>query len=150
MPSATRRLALAFVAAALALPATAAAQAALPADSLERVRTAARFVYAGEVDSLIARMTPEALAQFGGREGLMQGLTTIGTRAGDEVSIVEERWNLRNGARQYWRTSKVSILPEDFLLRINIDANGMIVGMGMGPARSAPPVESVGPVIPKP
>lgn len=146
----TSRLKLLAALAAIVLPAAASAQAALPADSLERVRAAARFVYAGEVDSLIARMTPEALAQFGGREGLMQGLTTIGTRAGEELSIVEERWNLRNGARQYWRTSKVSILPEDFLLRINIDANGMIVGMGMGPARSAPPVEAVGPVIPKP
>lgn len=139
-----------FAVVAIAAPVAATAQQALPADSLERVRAAARFVYAGEVDSLIARMTPEALAGFGGRAGLLEGLTTIGTRAGDEQSVVEERWNLRNGARQYWRTSKVSILPEDFLLRINIDANGMIVGMGMGPARSAPPVESVGPVIPKP
>jgi hypothetical protein len=146
----TRLFSVGLAVAAIVVPGVASAQAALPADSLERVRAAARFVYAGEVDSLIARMTPEALAQFGGRAGLLEGLTTIGTRAGDEQSIVEERWNLRNGARQYWRTSKVTILPEDFLLRINIDANGMIVGMGMGPARSAPPVESVGPVIPRP
>lgn len=131
-------------------PAAASAQQALPADSLERVRAVAKFVYAGEVDSLVARMSAETLAQFGGRAGVLEGLNTIGTRAGDEVSVVEERWNLRNGLRQYWRTSKVSILPEDFLLRINIDAEGRISGLGMGPARNAPPVESVGPALPKP
>jgi hypothetical protein len=145
----TRRIAVAL-AAAIVLPAVASAQAQLPADSLERARTVALFVLKGEADSLIARMTPAILEQFGGKEGLVAGLTTLGTRAGDETSVVEERWNMRNGQRQYWRTSKMSLFPGDFLIRINLDAAGNISGIGMGPAANAPPVESVGPVIPKP
>ncbi len=149
MFSLTRSLAGAFAAAAIMVPA-ASAQTALPADSLERARTAARFFYAGEADSLVARLTPATLESIGGKAGLLEGLSMVGTRAGDEVSVVEERWNMRNGQRQYWRTSKMSIIPEDFLLRINLNAEGMISGIGMGPAANAPPVESVGPVIPKP
>lgn len=133
-----------------AVPATAPAQTALPADSLERVRAAALFVLNGEADSLIARMTPAVLEQFGGKEGLVAGLTTLGTRAGDETTVVEERWNMRNGQRQYWRTSKMTLFPGDFLIRVNLDAAGNISGIGMGPAANAPPVESVGPVLPKP
>lgn len=149
MFSITRRIVVALAAAALAAPAVS-AQAALPADSLERVRTIAKFFYAGEADSLIARMTPTTLEAIGGRAGLLEGLATVGTRAGDEVSVVEERWNLRNGQRQYWRTSKMSAFPDDFLLRVNLNAEGLISGIGMGPAAGAPPVESEGPVIPKP
>lgn len=149
MFSLTRSLAGAFAVVAIVVPA-ASAQTALPADSLERARTAARFFYAGEADSLIARMTPATLESIGGKAGLLEGLSMVGTRAGDEVSVVEERWNLRDGQRQYWRTSKMSTFPDDFLLRFNFDAEGRITGIGMGPAASAPPVESVGPVIPKP
>ena len=145
----SRVIAFAF-AAVIALPVAASAQTALPADSLERARAAAIFVLQGEADSLIARMSPATLAQFGGKEGLVAGLTTLGTRAGDETSVVEERWNMRNGQRQYWRTSKMSLFPGDFLIRVNLDAEGNISGIGMGPAANAPPVESVGPVIPKP
>lgn len=150
MPSLTRCFTVALAAAAISMPATVSAQQALPADSLERVRTAARFFYAGEADSLIARMTPATLEAVGGRVGLIEGISNVGIRAGEEVSVVEERWNLRNGQRQYWRTSRMSIFPEDFLLRLNLDAQGNITGIGMGPARSAPPIESEGPVIPKP
>jgi hypothetical protein len=134
----------------VAMPVAASAQTALPADSLARARAVALFVLAGEADSLVARMTPATLEAFGGRQGLLSGLTTLGTRAGDEVSVVEERWNMRNGQRQYWRTSKMSLFPGDFLIRVNLDAAGNISGIGMGPAQNAPPVESVGPVLPKP
>jgi hypothetical protein len=150
MPTLSRSLAVAVVSAIIALPAAASAQTALPADSLERARAAARFFYAGEADSLIARMTAATLEAVGGRTGLIEGIANIGLRAGEEVSVVEERWNLRNGQRQYWRTSRMSIFPDDFLLRFNMDAEGNITGIGMGPARNAPPIESQGPVIPKP
>ena len=145
-----RRLKFVLVFAALVLPATASAQAALPADSLERARTAAKLFYAASVDSLIAMMTPETLGQVGGKAGLTEGISMVALRAGAEVSVVEERWNMRNGARQYWRTSKMSEFPDDFLLRIVLNAEGKIIGIGMGPAASAPPIESQGPVIPKP
>lgn len=150
MPRLTRTLAVALAAAAISMPGAVSAQQALPADSLERARAAARFFYAGEADSLIVRMTPATLEAVGGRVGLIEGISNVSLRAGDEVSVVEERWNMRNGQRQYWRTSRMSIFPEDFLLRFNMDAQGNITGIGMGPARSAPPIESQGPVIPKP
>jgi hypothetical protein len=140
-----------FLAAALVGVATPlAAQAPLHKDSLSIARRAAKFFYAGEVDSLVAMIAPASLSEFGGREGLLAGISQVGMRAGDETSVVEERWNMRNGQRQYWRTSKMSLFPDDFLLRFNMDAQGMITGIGMGPAAAAPPIESQGPVLPKP
>ena len=150
MPRLSRGLFATLAVAAVSMPAVLSGQTALPADSLERARAAARFFYAGEADSLIVRMTPATLAAVGGKAGLIEGISTVGLRAGEEVSVVEERWNMRNGQRQYWRTSKMSIFPADFLLRLNIDAAGNITGIGMGPADNAPPIESQGPVIPRP
>jgi hypothetical protein len=150
MPRRKHGLLIALALTAASMPSRACAQQAMPADSLERVRAAARFFYAGESDSLIVRMTPATLAAIGGKAGLMEGIANVGLRAGDEVSVVEERWNLRNGQRQYWRTSRMSTFPGDFLLRFNLDAAGNITGIGMGPAANAPPIESEGPVIPKP
>lgn len=126
------------------------AQQTLPRDSLEIVRRAARYFYAVQADSLMAMMTPALVADLGGREGISQGLTQVLMRAGSETQVVDERWNMRNGARQYWRTSRMSDFPEDFLFRVAIDPDGRIFGLGMGPAAAAPPIESQGPVIPKP
>ena len=143
----SRRLILAVALCGVATPL--AAQQPLHKDSLEIARRAATFFYAGEVDSLITMMTPAVLNEIGGREGLLGGLSQVSLRAGDEASVVEERWNLRNGQRQYWRTSKMTQFPDDFLLRFNLDAQGLISGIGMGPAAAAPPIEAQGPVIPR-
>lgn len=139
----------ALVAVALfALPAS--AQTRLPADSLERARHYAKWFFTGEADSLLAVMTPEFVESIGGRAGLMEGLSMIGTRAGDELEVAEERWNWRGNARQYWRSSRVSILDDQFLLRLVLTSDGKLGGVGMGPLRNAPPVDSVGPAVPRP
>jgi hypothetical protein len=65
----------------------------------------------------------------------------IATRAGNEVSVIEEKFITRNGARQYWRTAKMDILEEPFLLRWVISPEGKIAGIGMGPASQAPPID---------
>jgi hypothetical protein len=65
-------------------------------------------------------------------------MMTIASRAGSEVSVIEEKFITRNGARQYWRTAKMDILPEAFLLRWVISPEGRIAGVGMGPASQAP------------
>ena len=139
-----------MVVALLLLPRAASAQQALPPDSLALARRFAELFYAGEVDSLVARLSPESLEALGGRDGLISSIAQVSTRAGDEVSVVEERWNLRNGLRQYWRTSKMTQFPQDFLLRVNLGADGKVIGLGLGPASGAPPVEAVGPPIPRP
>ena len=126
------------------------AQQALPQDSLDIARRAARYFYAIQADSLMAMMTDAVIADLGGREGIVQGLTQLSLRAGGETQVVEERWNLRNGARQYWRTSKMTEFPDDFLFRVVLNGEGKISGLGMGPAAAAPPIDAQGPVLPKP
>ncbi len=146
-PSLRRAL---FVLAFTSVAAPLAAQQPLHRDSLQIARRAAQFFYSGAVDSLVAMLSPQTLSDIGGREGLVGGISQVSLRAGEEVSVVEERWNLRNGQRQYWRTSKMSQFPGDFLLRFNLDAQGLITGIGMGPAAAAPPIEAQGAVIPRP
>lgn len=126
----------ALVVSAHALP----AQQRLPADSMELGRKFTQWLYTNQADSLLAYWiqnperptTPADIERTG---------VQIATRAGNEVSVIEEKFITRNGARQYWRTAKMDILEEPFLLRWVITPEGKIAGIGMGPASSAPAID---------
>lgn len=145
------RLAVALLATGLALsPKAIEAQAPLPKDSLELGRKYAFWLMSGTADSLVANMRPDVVAALGGRDGLLEGTATIANRAGTEVRVIEERFIWRNGQRQYLRKSQMSILPEPFVLRFVMLADGSVAGIGMSPESAAPPADSGGPAIRKP
>ncbi|HEU4463761.1 MAG TPA: hypothetical protein VFS53_01830 [Gemmatimonadota bacterium] len=127
---------LAFALSAL-MPTAALAQEA-PVDSLGLARQYTTWLYAGEVDSLVAHSTDEMAATGDyARVGQM-----IAERAGVEIEVSEETWKLRNGECQYWRTSQFSSTEEPILLRWVLDPQGRISGLGAGPYTQAPPVEA--------
>jgi hypothetical protein len=116
------------------------AQQRLPADSMELGRKFSLWLYTGQADSLLAYtiQDPERPTTAADIERI--GLQ-IAARAGNEVSVIEEKFITRNGARQYWRIAKMETLPEPFLLRWVITPEGKINGIGMGPLSSAPPID---------
>jgi hypothetical protein len=65
----------------------------------------------------------------------------LASRAGTEEALISERWVLRNGLRQYWRTAKFSMIGEPFLLRLVLVAPGTFSGVGLGLASQAPPID---------
>ena len=116
------------------------AQQRLPADSMELGRKFSLWLYTGQADSLLAYtiQDPERPTTAADIERI--GLQ-IASRAGNEVSVIEEKFITRNGARQYWRIAKMDVLEEPFLLRWVITPEGKINGIGMGPLSSAPPID---------
>jgi len=136
----TRSLILAAVAFCLAaIPTSAAAQADTAPDSLALARQWTTWFYAGDVDSLVA--------SYGGdddpaerRARYAEISLMVAERAGFEMEVIEESWKKRNGQTQYWRTAKFSGMDEPFLIRW-IYSEGKHLGMGLGPASQAPPVD---------
>ena len=137
----SRRTILLALAAAL-LPAVARAQET-PVDSLALARQYTTWLFAGDVDSLLAHSTEEMAAK-GDYASLGQ---MIAERAGVEIEVSEETWKMRNGECQYWRTSQFSSIEEPILIRWVLDPKGRISGLGAGPYTQAPPVaaETCGP-----
>ena len=70
--------------------------------------------------------------------GAPGGLTA---RAGLETEVLEEKFVKRNGNTQYWRTSNYTVFDEPVLFRWAFNKQGQIVGMGLGPASDAPPID---------
>ena len=113
-----------------------------PVDSLALARQYTTWLYAAEVDSLLAHSTDEFREEEAQDPSFARMSGLIAERAGFEVTVVEETWKLRNGKCQYWRTAEFTNAPEPLLIRWVIDAKGRIEGIGGGPLSQAPPVEA--------
>jgi hypothetical protein len=141
---------LAISAALLAVASQRADAQRLPADSLEIGRRYARWFLMNQNDSISASVPAETWTAMGGTETLLRSQAMVAERAGREAALVEERFVWRNGKRQYWRTMQMTAMEEHFLLRVVIEHDGRFGGYGLGPANSAPPVDSSGAPIRKP
>ena len=135
----------------VALPASAMAQAAIPAsrpkpaqlpkDSMEIARKYTAWFYTNQADSIVAHLDsanrgkPEQKSQYESRAA------DLAARAGTEKMLMDEKFITRNGMRQYWRTAMFSNFAEPILLRWVIGANGDILGVGMSPLSQAPPID---------
>jgi hypothetical protein len=131
---------------ALALPAAAPAQVRLPADSLARMRQYSEWFLRGQIDSLVAHVTPTARASITA-ELLTTRRGQFTQNAGVQIEVLEERFVWRGNARQYWRTMRTSTAPEPVLLRWVISPDGTLSGIGLNPQSATPPADSLGPVI---
>jgi hypothetical protein len=115
--------------------------AQLPADSMELGRKYTTWLYTTQVDSIIAHMDSASRAQPGVAKSIEDGSAQLAMSAGSEVKVLEEKFITRNGNRQYWRKATFSNIAEPFLLRLVINSKGQLMGMGMGFATQAPPID---------
>ena len=116
------------------------AQQQLPRDSMDLARKYTTWFYTGMADSLLANMD-SAFAAGKSIAEIEQAMAEVASRAGNEVEVLEEKFITRNGMRHYWRSAKMDIMPEPFLLRWVMDSRGKIAGVGMGPLSGAPPID---------
>jgi hypothetical protein len=137
------RSVLALATALLVLPLTTHAQAKPPArpDSLALARQFTAWFYAGELDSLMAHHPAQDRADSTIRQGIQRDIDMLSVRAGTEVSVLEEKFVMRNKRPQYWRTAKFTNMAEPILLRWVINPQGEIIGLGLGPLSQAPPID---------
>ncbi len=147
-----RTTTLLLIALAISAPVTASAQAApavttaakpaqLPADSMTIARKYTQWFYTSQIDSLVAHLDSVNRAKPGIKQQYESLTADLAVRGGTEKLLMDEKFITRNGARQYWRTAMFSIFSEPLLLRWVISAKGEILGIGMGPASQAPPID---------
>ena len=105
-------------------------------------KTYTRWFLTGKADSLATAMSAESLERLGGVDRIRQQQDMIAERAGTQTKVTEEKLTRRMGRLQYWHAGQFSELPgEDFIIRWLLDENGKIVGAGLGPRSSTPPVD---------
>jgi hypothetical protein len=113
----------------------------LPNDSLAIARRYAAWTWSSQVDSLLAH-SPAAERTADNRQQMVDDIAQMKARAGNEMTLVEERWVRRNGNRQYWRVAMFSdFIDEPVVLRIVIAPNGEMIGMGLNPLSRVPPID---------
>ena len=115
--------------------------AQLPADSMAIGRKLSLWLYANRADSILAHMDSASRAQPNVAKSIEDGAAQLALNAGTEQKVLDEKFITRNGNRQYWRTAQFSSLSEPFLLRIVMNANWEMTGVGMGLASQAPPID---------
>ena len=137
------RLAPMILAAALVVAASPLVAQDAPArpDSLALGRKYVGWLYETQVDSLWAHTSAEMRENLGSPDWWRQRADEIALRAGSETEVIEERFRMRNGRPQYWRTARFSDFDQPLLIRFVIDDAGLIAGLGMGPASQAPPTD---------
>jgi hypothetical protein len=140
MSSFRRTLTLAALAAGLSTV-PAAAQTAMPADSLAYARQLTNWFFAGEIDSIVAHL--DSSGQGIDAEVVWQKrLDELTARVGVETEVLEEKFAKRNGNTQYWRTSRFSDFTEEpVTFRWAFNKAGKIIGVGMNPQSKAPPID---------
>ncbi len=137
------RLPSVILAAALVLAASplVAQDAATRPDSLAIARKYVGWLYETQTDSLWAHTSAGMREDLGSPDWWRQRADEIALRAGSETEVIEERFRMRNGRPQYWRTARFSDFDQPLLVRFVIDDAGMIAGLGLGPASQAPPTD---------
>jgi hypothetical protein len=118
------------------------AQAPAGTDSLALARKWTTWLYANQLDSLVAAH-PEQSRSPELKSQLAQNRDELRRRAGDEVKLIEERFVKRNGSTQYWRTAQFSNpdVGEPVMVRWAVNKNWQIIGLGVNPLSMAPPVD---------
>jgi hypothetical protein len=110
-------------------------------DSLALARKYVAWFYEARIDSLWAHTSAGMREDLGSPDWWRQRADEIALRAGSEAEVIEERFRMRNGRPQYWRTARFSDFGEPLLIRFVIDDAGLIAGLGLGPASQAPPTD---------
>ncbi len=110
-------------------------------DSLALARKYVSWLYDTQVDSLWAHTSADLRENLGSPDWWRQRTDEIVLRAGSETEVIEERFRMRKGRPQYWRTARFTDLDQPLLIRFVIDDAGLIAGVGFGPASQAPPTD---------
>ncbi len=110
-------------------------------DSLALARKYVGWLYDTQVDSLWAHTSADLRENLGSPDWWRQRTDEIVLRAGSETEVIEERFRMRKGRPQYWRTARFTDLDQPLLIRFVIDDAGLIAGVGFGPASQAPPTD---------
>jgi hypothetical protein len=111
-------------------------------DSLGLSRQYTTWFYAAQTDSLWAHTSERMRADIQSPDWWRERADQLAIRAGSETAVIEERFRMRNGRPQYWRTARFSDFGEPMLVRFVLNDQGLLDGFGLGPLSNAPPTDN--------
>lgn len=124
-----------------AAPGEAETRTPLPADSMELGKKYVNWLLDYRADSLWTVFNDRMKERFGSAGDLVDQMGQIFQQVGTQQRVIDQRYWTRNGAAQFWHTADFTNLPEPVVIRLVIDSNGMVTGMGMNPRSQSPPVD---------
>lgn len=114
--------------------------AAAPAVPEAAGRECTRLFYAGSLDALWARFTPEMKAALTSVENLKAFRDGVGAQLGAEKSVVSEKVERVEGWSVYQRRARFEKIPAEIVVQWSLDEKGGIGGFFIRPAD--PPKEA--------
>jgi len=110
---------------------------------LQLGKTYTRWFLAGKADSLAGVYETTALLRMGGVENIRQQMAQVADHAGTESAVLAEKMTRRNGWPQFWHEGQFTqFADEPIVIRWVMDADGHIVGVGLGPKSRTPAVDN--------
>lgn len=94
--------------------------------------------YAGKIDEVWQRMTPQMQSALGSRDNLEAFRGQIAQQLGEETFFVDRTVTSAPGHTVYLRRARFEKLPMDVLVQWALDAEGKVAGFFIRPDQSAP------------
>ena len=105
---------------------------------MELGHTYMRWMLSGKTDSLVGAMTKEFLDGSGGAAGTAERISMLAEHGGKEVGTPIEKMTRRGGNPQFWHEATFELFADEpLVIRLVLEPNGKIAGVGMGPKSSA-------------
>lgn len=113
----------------------------LPADSMEIGAKYVGWILDSRADSMWSKMTPESQSRMQSVGNLKETMGQIHMQIGMHERTISERYWMREGKPQFWHTAEFSEIAEPVVIRLVIEPDGMISGVGINPESQNPPVD---------
>jgi hypothetical protein len=114
----------------------------LPADSMELGAKYINYIMDYDAGDLFEAFSDEMKEQFESVGTTLDRMAGLFEQIGSQESVISQRYWMRNGKPQFWHTAKFSSMDEPIVIRIVIEPNGIISGIGFNPESQNPPVDN--------
>ena len=113
----------------------------LPADSMALGARYIDWILDYRADSLWAHFSEDMKENFGSVGDFLDRMGELHGQIGIQERVVSQRYWMRNGKPQFWHTAEFSQVEEPVVLRLVIEPDGVISGIGFNPESQNPPVD---------
>jgi len=113
----------------------------LPADSMELGAKYINYIMDYDAGDLFEAFSDEMKGQFESVGTTLDRMAGLFEQIGSQESVISQRYWMRNGKPQFWHTAKFSGMDEPIVIRIVIEPDGIISGIGFNPESQNPPVD---------
>lgn len=113
----------------------------LPADSMEVGAKYVEWMLDYRADSLWSWLSDEMREDGGSVGEFKERMAGLFGQIGDQRRVLSQRYWMRSGKPQFWHTAEFSEVDEPVVIRLVIEPDGTISGIGFNPQSRNPAVD---------